>query len=125
VESNIEPEELNLSQGLAVTLVDKMVLHKSKGASHNGVDTEEQRWKQKATAEERHQAQDKRISTGSLAAAGHYNLGNDVRDHVQQRSDSVKEKECNMYLHYGTWHVFSVSGIYDVYYATYVVITCV
>jgi hypothetical protein len=98
LESTVEPEELNLSHGLAATLVDRIVMHKNKEASRNGVDAEEQRRKRKATAEERLQAQDKRISAGLLAAAGHYNLGDDVGERVQSRLDAVKEKECNAYL---------------------------
>ncbi len=43
--STVELEELNLSQGLAVMLVDKIVLHKNKEACCNRVDAEEQRRK--------------------------------------------------------------------------------
>jgi hypothetical protein len=45
LESNIEPEELNLFQWLTVTLVDRIMLHKSKEASCNGVNAEEHRQK--------------------------------------------------------------------------------
>jgi hypothetical protein len=47
LESNIEPEELNFSQGFAVTLIDRIMLHKNKEASRNGVYAEEQRQKMK------------------------------------------------------------------------------
>jgi hypothetical protein len=73
-------------------------MHKNKEASHNGVDPEEQRQKRKAAPEERLQAQDKQISAGLFTAAGHYNLGNDVCEHVQLRLDAVEENECSAYL---------------------------
>jgi len=62
-------------------------------AGHNGENAEEQRRKQKATAEERLRSQDKRISSSLLAAARHFHLGAEVRDHVQQRADASKERE--------------------------------
>ncbi len=95
--SSAAPEELKLCDGLAATLVDRIVLYKNKEAL-NGVDAYEQRQKWKATAEERLCSQDKRISAGLLASTGHFNLGTEVRDHVQQRVDTAKEKEYNAYL---------------------------
>ncbi len=56
------------------------------------------RGKRKATAEERLKVHNKRISAGLLAAAGHFNLGSEVLDHVQQRVDATKEKEYSAYL---------------------------
>ncbi len=91
------PEDLNLCNGLAATLADRIVLYKNKEAL-NGVNAYEQRQKRKATAEERLRSQDKRISTGLLASTGHFNLGTEVWNHVQQRVDTAKEKEYNAYL---------------------------
>jgi len=47
---------------------------------------------------ERLKAHDKRISAGLLAAAGRFNLGSEVLNHVQQRVDAAKEKEYSAYL---------------------------
>jgi len=89
------PEELNLSDGLAATLIDRIVLYKNKEANRNGADADEQRQKRRVTAEERLRCHDKRISAGLLASAGRFHLGAEVRDHVQQRADAAKEKEYN------------------------------
>ncbi len=37
----------------------------------------------------------------------------------------MQSRELCTILHYGTWHIFSISDIHVVYYATYVAITCV
>jgi len=98
LQTNVDPKELNLSEGLVATLVDRIVLYKNQEAARNGVSAYEQRRKRKATAEERLKAHDKRISAGLLAAAGRFNLGSEVLDHVQQRLDATKEKEYSAYL---------------------------
>jgi hypothetical protein len=95
--SSAAPEDLNLCNGLAATLVDRIVLYKNTEAL-NGVDAYEKRQKRKATAEERLWSQDKRISARLLASTGHFNLGTEVWNHVQQRVDTAKEKEYNAYL---------------------------
>jgi len=98
LQTNVDPQELNLSVGLAATLVDRIVLYKNQEAARNGVSADEQRRKRKATAEERLKAHEKRISAGLLAAAGRFNLGSEVLNHVQQRVDAAKEKEYSAYL---------------------------
>jgi len=92
------PEDLNLSDGLSATLIDKIVLYKNREANRNGTNADEQRRKRKETAEERLRSHDKRISAGLLASAGHFHLGSDVRDHIQQRVDAAIEKERSMQL---------------------------
>jgi hypothetical protein len=57
--TNVPPTELNLTEGLAATLVDRIVDYKIKEASRNGATAEDQRRKRKATAEECLQSQDK------------------------------------------------------------------
>jgi len=98
LKTNVAPVELNLNEGLAATLVDRIVEYKVREAGRNGENAEEQRRKRKATAEERLRSQDKRISSGLLVSAGHFHLGPEVRDHVQQRADAAKEKEYNASL---------------------------
>ncbi len=70
----VVPEDLNLSDGLVATLVDKIVLHKNKDGARSGSNAADQQKKQKATAEENLWAQDKRITAGILAAAGKFQL---------------------------------------------------
>jgi len=53
LQSSVNPEELNLSDGLAATLVEKIVLHKNRESQLTGADAAETRRKRKATAEER------------------------------------------------------------------------
>jgi hypothetical protein len=45
VETCAVPEELDLCEGLAATLIDRIVLYKNNEASHNRVDAVEQRRK--------------------------------------------------------------------------------
>ena len=52
LETNVAPEDLNLSEGLAAMLVERIVDYKVKEASRNGVGADEQRRNRKATAEE-------------------------------------------------------------------------
>ena len=61
LETTAAPEDLNLSDGLAATLIDRIVLYKNGEANQNGTDADEQRRKHKETAEERLQSQDKQI----------------------------------------------------------------
>jgi hypothetical protein len=97
LESTIDPEELNLSEGLAATLVERIVLYKNDEARRNGADADENRRKRKATAEERLSSQEKWISAGLLAAGGHYQLNSDVRDYVKGKAAAAREKEYEKY----------------------------
>ena len=49
-------------------------------------------------AQEKLCSQEKRISAGLLAAAGHYQLNDNVRDYVQQKAAAVKQKEYEKHL---------------------------
>jgi hypothetical protein len=97
LESTADPAELNLSEGLAATLVERIVMYKNDESRHNGADAEDNRRKRKATAEERLSSQEKRISAGLLAAAGHYQLNCDVRDYVKSKAAVAREKEYEKY----------------------------
>jgi hypothetical protein len=52
LESQALPEELNLSEGLAATLVERIMIQKKLKASHNGIDANEQMRNWKAMAQE-------------------------------------------------------------------------
>ncbi len=80
MDSQVEPDELNLSNGLAAMLVDRIVIHKNKEGTCSGSNAAEQLRKHKATAEENLRALEKRITAGLLAAAGKFHLSSQVRD---------------------------------------------
>ncbi len=88
--STVPAEELNLSQGLSGTLVDRIVVHKNREAT-DGDDALEQMRKRKATAEEQIKSQNKRMTAGLLASSGHFHLSVDVRDYVQEKANVEQE----------------------------------
>jgi len=94
LDSNVTPEELNLSQGLAGTLVDKIYVHKAKEAELSGANAVDRVKKRKATAEDNLRSHDKRVTAGLIAAAGKFRLSEDIRDYVRER---VQEKENREY----------------------------
>ena len=96
--SQVAPESLNLSEGLAGTLVERIVLHKTKEAEQSGSNAVERMRKRKATAEENLRSHDKRITAGLLAAAGKFRLAEDVRDYVRERVNEREEREYNRQL---------------------------
>ena len=89
----VVPEDLNLSDGLVAMLVDKIILHKNQEGARSGSNAADQQKKRKATAEENLRAQDKRITAGLLAAAGKFQLSEEVRNYVQQKSANAQHKE--------------------------------
>jgi len=109
VSTDVDPEQLNFTGGIAGTLVDRIVLYKNREARLNGSDADEIRRKRKATAEEKINAQEKRLSAGILAAAGRYQLDSNVRDYVKAKAMAVVEKERERY--------YKKKDEYDVLYA--------
>jgi hypothetical protein len=97
LDSAVDPEQLNLTEGIASTLVDRIVMYKNREAHLNGDGAEEMRRKRKATAEERINSHEKRLSAGLLAAAGRYQLDSNVLDYVQAKAAAVTEKENKKY----------------------------
>jgi hypothetical protein len=89
--SQVTPEEVNLLEGLAGKLVDRIFVHKSREAGDTGNNAVDQMKKQKATAEVNCRSHDKRIIAGLLAAAGKYHLSEEICDRVQERA-SIKEQ---------------------------------
>jgi hypothetical protein len=96
--SQVTPDELNLSEGLAGTLVDRIFIHKSREAGNTGNNAVDQMKKRKATAEANLRSHDKRITAGLLAAAGRYHLSEDIRDHVQERANAKEQMEYDKQL---------------------------
>jgi hypothetical protein len=96
--SQVAPESLNLSEGLTGTLVERIVIHKTKEAEQCGSNAVERMRRRKATAEENLRSHDKRITAGLLAAAGKFRLAEDVRDYVRERVNEREEREYNRQL---------------------------
>jgi hypothetical protein len=72
LDSNMIPEELNLSHGLACTLVDKIYGHKAKEAELSSANAVDQVKKQKTIAEENLRLHDKHVTVGLIAAVGKF-----------------------------------------------------
>jgi hypothetical protein len=98
LETTITPDELNLSEGLAGTLVDKIFVYKSKEADNTGINAVERMRKRKATAEQHIQSHDKRITAGLLAAAGRFQLGEDIRNFIQERANEKEQQQYEKHL---------------------------
>jgi hypothetical protein len=94
LDSKVAPDDLNLTEGLAGTLVERIVIHKSKETELTGSNAVERMRKRKAAAEESIRSHNKRITAGLLAAAGKFCLSADVRDYVRA---GAQEKEANEY----------------------------
>jgi hypothetical protein len=93
ITSEIQPEELNLSQGLTGALVDRIVVHKTIEASRTGEDALERMRKGKLTAEERIQRKEKHMTSGLLVSANHIYLSSEVRDYVVGKESAERERE--------------------------------
>jgi hypothetical protein len=94
----VKPEELNLSQGLAKTLVDKIYIQKAKEAQLSGNIAIEAVRKRKATAEEHLRSHNKHVAAGMLAAAGKFQLSEDNGDLVRDRVQEKEHHEFNKQL---------------------------
>ncbi len=90
LDTNVCPDELYLSEGLAGTLVDKIFVYETKEANNSGTNAVERMRKRKATAEQHVQSHDNRITAGLLVAAGRFQLGEEIRNYIQERAN---EKE--------------------------------
>jgi hypothetical protein len=75
------------------SLADKIFVHKAKEAENSGSNAVEQMHKRKATAEENLRSHNKWITAGLLAAAGRYQLSEDICDCVQERVNAREQSE--------------------------------
>ena len=78
LDSKITPTDLNINEGLAGTLVDRIVLESNKYATERGSSIAEITRKQKETALKSLENHEKRCTAGLLASAGKFSLGLDV-----------------------------------------------
>jgi hypothetical protein len=101
-----EQQELNLSRGLAGTLIDTILETRLREDARNGVNREEIRRKKKQSAIEAINAGKKRYSAGLHATAQRYMLGPDVLDVQEEKKGSRMTKyrrgskrNCKSFVH--------------------------
>jgi hypothetical protein len=87
VDSSLPATDLNLSTGLAGTLIDRIVVEKNKES--RGTTLAEARDKRRATAKKSLENHEKRCTAGLIAAAGQFGLDEDVLAYVRH----TKEQE--------------------------------
>ena len=86
-------DKLNLSHGLAGTLIDSIVETRMRDDARNGVNLEEIRNKQVQTALDAMET-GKRVTAGRLVASGTFSLGTDVLKQIDDREMLRDEQEC-------------------------------
>ena len=91
-DSQVDPQELNLSGGITATLIDRIVLHKNKEASTSGEGALERLRKRKATAEAKIASKSSRMTAGLLASSGKFLLSRNVYGYVKEKADTQKQK---------------------------------
>jgi hypothetical protein len=92
-EGVVAAEDLNLTRGLAGTLIDSIVELRMRDDARNGVNLEENRRKRKQTAELALNNSKKRYTAGIHVAAGRFLLGPDVLRNIQERKLHQEEKQ--------------------------------
>jgi len=88
--TNVAADELNLSAGLAGSLIDRIVIEKNKET--RGTTAAEMRQKRHETAKRSLENHEKRCSAGLIAAAGKFSLNEDVLAYVRQTKEQEQEK---------------------------------
>jgi len=91
--STVAPEELNLSEGLAGTVINRIVAAVNKDARVNQAPAEAFA-KRKASAKEAFIKHESRITAGRLASAGKFSLDSDVLE-LQRGSNDEKQAKCH------------------------------
>jgi hypothetical protein len=92
-DSQVCPDELNLSGGIAATLIDRIVIHKNKESSVSGEGAFERMRKRKETAEAKIASKSSRMTAGLLASSGQFLLSRNVYGYVKEKADSQKQKK--------------------------------
>jgi hypothetical protein len=90
--SNILPSQLNITEGLAGTLIDTIVLESTKHAASRGSNIAEITKKQKETALKNFENHEKRCTAGLLASASKFSLGLDVLQRQRHSKEVGQEK---------------------------------
>lgn len=87
------PSELNLTEGLAGTLIDKILQTRNRSDARNGVNLEEQHRKQVQSALDAIKA-GKRVTAGLHVAAGRFSLNGNLLDDISAKQTEREEKLC-------------------------------
>jgi hypothetical protein len=99
------PLELNISEGLAGTLVDRIVFESNREAATRGSNVAEITKKWKETVAKKLENHKKHCTAGLLASAGRLSLGEDVLEH-QRHSKEIEEENT---IH-SIWHILNGSS---------------
>jgi hypothetical protein len=92
--ASVPPADLlNLSQGLAGTLIDSIIETRNREDARNGVNVEENRRKRKEKALEDQRLKTRRFGSGHLYAEGQCAMGPDVLRRIEDRERLREEKK--------------------------------
>ena len=83
----VQPELLNLSNGLAASLFDTLMDTKARNDARNGINREEVQRKRRETSLEDMRLRKKRYSAGLHVAAGKHRLGPDLLTEMRERAN--------------------------------------
>jgi hypothetical protein len=95
--TNVTANEINLTEGLSGTLVDRIIIHRSQEAL-NGEDALDRMRKRKAMANEQILFKNKQMTAGLLASSGHFCLSNEVCQYVQEKANTEKNNQIRAQL---------------------------
>lgn len=85
------PQKLNLSDGYADTLVDRVIEYRNRADARNGIDLDAQAHQRKETAQAHLDSYKKRVSAGLLASASIHALGPKVLTSAMVRKRKAEE----------------------------------
>jgi hypothetical protein len=89
--SNIGPEQLNLTQGISGSLTEKIVAFKNREAARSGANATEMIRRRRESAKEAI-AQGRRITAGKFVSAGNYAIGPECLRNIQERQQMEEQK---------------------------------
>ncbi len=89
--SNVPAEALNLSEGLAGSLIDLIVFEKNK--ENRSTSIMEVRGKRQATAKQRLENHEKRCTAGLITSAGRFVLDNEILGYVRHTKELEEAKK--------------------------------
>jgi hypothetical protein len=91
--TTVQPESLNLTEGLAGTLMDQIVEFRNREDSRNGVNLEEQALRRQETSQANIDEHRGRLTAGLLASSGQFALGPTVLDNMRARKRKAEDAE--------------------------------
>lgn len=91
--SSLGPEDVNISEGLAGTLVDRLVAHRNEHDRCNGVNRVDVQAKQRKTAQTAIE-NNKKLTAGLIVCAGTCRLGQDILRGVEHNKMKKQTKLC-------------------------------